>query len=50
MVMPITAKVLEEHGACYIQIEKFRECFGEGPAPINEETALKVAQQSQYCL
>ena len=41
---PITATLLESNGACASQVKLFREHFGEGPAPLDDETAKRMAQ------
>jgi hypothetical protein len=40
----ITAKRLEELGACQDQVDAFRAIWGDGPAPMTVETALEHAQ------
>jgi hypothetical protein len=44
----ITAKRLEELGACQSQIDAFRALWGDGPAPMTVETALEHAQTFEW--
>jgi hypothetical protein len=42
--MTITAKRLEELGACQRQIAAFRKLWGDGPAPMTVEAAVEHAE------
>jgi hypothetical protein len=42
--MTITAKRLEELGACQDQVDAFRALWGDDPAPMTVEAALEHAQ------
>ena len=42
--MTITAKRLEELGACQCQIATFRAIWGDGPAPMTVEAAVEHAE------
>ena len=42
--MTITAKRLEELGACQDQVAAFRAIWGDGPAPMTVEAAVEHAQ------
>jgi hypothetical protein len=42
--MTITAKRLEELGACLSQIDNFRAIWGDGPAPMTVEAAVEHAE------
>jgi hypothetical protein len=42
--MTITAKRLEELGACQDQVDAFRAIWGDGPAPMTVEAAVEHAQ------
>jgi hypothetical protein len=40
----ITYSLLKSKGACDQQLKLFRQHFGDGPAPLDEATALSVAE------
>ncbi len=44
----ITAKRLEALGACRDQIERFRELFGDGAAPLTVDAALSAAGEFDW--
>ena len=41
--MNITTQLLRDRGACESQIYTFATFFGEGPAPLDDETAIRYA-------
>ena len=41
--MNITLSLLESKGACEDQVRLFRTHFGEGPAPLDDATAIRMA-------
>lgn len=45
---PINAKRLAELGACEPELDRFREIFGEGDAPLTVETAVKYAEDFSW--
>lgn len=46
--MTITAKRLEELGACKDQIATFRAIWGDGPAPMTIEAAVENAEKFSW--